>query len=303
MTRHFVSGVLTAVLVISMPLLGHAQEATFTGTITDTTGAVLPGVTVTAVHEATGNKFVAVTDERGAYRIPARVGAYQIVAELQGFTSVARTAIELLVGQTAVIDLQMAPSTVQETVTVTAEAPLLNVATSSLGGNIDPQQVQALPAYGRNWMSLAMLAPGSRMTNPDDVTPIANRGAAGDIRQYQFNLDGQQVTSEMGFGGQPRYSPDSIGEFQYISNRFDATMGRSAAVQVVAVTRSGTNRLTGSVRGNFRNSRFNAENPVLNRVVPIDNQQIAFTLGGPILRDKLHFFGHYEYEREPRTSV
>ena len=245
MARHLVSGVLTAVLVISMPLLGHAQEATFTGTITDATGAVLPGVTVTAVHEATGNKFVAVTDERGAYRIPARVGAYQIVAELQGFTSVARTAIELLVGQTAVIDLQMAPSTVQETVTVTAEAPLLNVATSSLGGNIDPQQVQALPAYGRNWMSLAMLAPGSRMTNPDDVTPIANRGAAGDIRQYQFNLDGQQVTSEMGFGGQPRYSPDSIGEFQYISNRFDATMGRSAAVQVVAVTRSGTNRLTG----------------------------------------------------------
>ena len=197
----------------------------------------------------------------------------------------------------------MAPSTVQETVTVTAEAPLLNVATSSLGGNIDPQQVQDLPVQGRNWMSLAMLAPGSRMTNPDDNTPIANRGAAGDIRQYQFNLDGQQVTSEMGFGGQPRYSQDSIGEFQYISNRFDATMGRSAAVQVIAVTRSGTNRLSGSVRGNFRNSRFNAENPVLDRVVPIDNQQLAFTLGGPIMRDKLHFFGHFEYEREPRTSI
>jgi hypothetical protein len=216
---------------------------------------------------------------------------------------VTRTGLQLLVGQTVVVDLQMAPSSVQETVTVTAEAPLLNVATSSLGGNIDPQQVQELPVQGRNWMSLAMLAPGSRMTNPDDTTPIANRGAAGDIRQYQFNLDGQQVTSEMGFGGQPRYSQDSIGEFQFISNRFDATMGRSAAVQVVAVTRSGTNKLSGSVRGNFRNSRFNAENPVLNRVVPVDNQQLAFTLGGPVVRDKLHFFGHYEYEREPRTSI
>jgi hypothetical protein len=152
-------------------------------------------------------------------------------------------------------------------------------------------------------MALAMLAPGSRMTNPDDTTPIANRGAAGDIRQYQFNLDGQQVTSEMGFGNQPRYSQDSIGEFQYISNRFDATMGRSAAVQVVAVSRSGTNRLSGSVRGNFRNTRFNAENPVLDRVVPIDNQQLAFTAGGPIIRDRLHYFGHFEYEREPRTSI
>ena len=289
--------------LLALPCAAYAQEAALAGTITDSTGGVLPGVTVTAVHEATGNRFEAVTDARGAYRIPARVGGYQISAELSGFSTVTRPGLQLLVGQTIVVNLQMVPSTVQETVTVTAEAPLLNVSTSSLGGNIDPQQVQELPVPGRNWMSLAMLAPGSRMTNPDDQTPIANRGAAGDIRQYQFNLDGQQVTSEMGFGGQPRYSQDSIGEFQFISNRFDATMGRSAAVQVMAVTRSGTNRLTGSVRGNFRNSKFNAENPVLNRVVPIDNQQIAFTLGGPIMRDKLHFFGHYEYEREPRTSV
>jgi carboxypeptidase family protein len=289
--------------ILLFPMAARAQEAVLAGAIVDTTGAVLPGVTVTAIHEETGNRFVTVTDERGVYRIPARVGAYQLTAELQGFTTVTRTGLQLLVGQTASIDLQMAPSTVQETVTVTAEAPLLNVATSSLGGNIDPQQVRDLPTYGRNWMALAMLAPGSRMTNPDDATPIANRGAAGDIRQYQFNLDGQQVTSEMGFGNQPRYSTDSIGEFQYISNRFDATMGRSAAVQVIAVTKSGTNRLAGSVRGNFRNTQFNAENPVLNRVVPIDNQQFAFTLGGPIMRDRLHYFGHFEYEREPRTFI
>ena len=303
MTVRFLKCLVAIGVLLALPVMAYAQEAVFTGTVTDSTGAVLPGVTVTAVHEATGNRFVAVTDERGAYRIPARVGGYQVIAELQGFTSVSRTGLQLLVGQTAAVDLQMSPSTVQETVTVTAEAPLLNVSSSSLGGNIDPEQVQGLPAYGRNWMALAMLAPGSRMTNPDDVTPIANRGAAGDIRQYQFNLDGQQVTSEMGFGNQPRYSPDSIGEFQYISNRFDATMGRSAAVQVIAVTRSGTNRLAGSARGNFRHTRFNAANPVLDRVVPIDNQQLAFTAGGPIVRDRIHYFGHFEYEREPRTSI
>jgi hypothetical protein len=248
--------VLLIAAIIAMPMPVLAQEAVLTGTVSDSTGAVLPGVTVTVVHEASGNRFVAVTDERGIYRVPARVGGYQIAAELQGFSSAQRAGVELLVGQTVVVNLQMAPSGVAETVTVSGEAPLINISTSSLGGNIDPQQVQELPVQGRNWMALAMLAPGSRMTSDTQNTPIANRGAAGDVRQYQFSLDGQQVTSEMGFGNQPRYSQESIGEFQYISNRFDATMGRSAAVQVIAVTKSGTNRFTGSARGNFRSSRL-----------------------------------------------
>ena len=288
--------------VLTFPVASYAQEATLTGTITDATGGVLPGVTVSAVHEATGNRFTAVTDERGIYRIPARVGAYQITAELSGFTTVTRGGLQLLVGQTATVNLQMSPSSVQETVTVTAEAPLLNVATSSLGGNIDPQQVQELPVQGRQWMSLAMLAPGSRMTSPASTTPLPDRNT-GEQREFQLTIDGQQVASELGFGGQPRYSQDSIAEFQFISNRFDATQGRSSGVQVKAITRSGTNRLSGSVRGNFRDSHFNASNPVLHRVVPIDNQQLAFTLGGPILRDRLHYFGHFEYEREPRSSI
>ena len=288
--------------LLAYPVVASAQEATLTGTVTDSTSGVLPGVTITAIHQATGNRFTAITDERGIYRVPARVGAYQLTAELQGFTTVTQTGLQLLVGQTATVNLQMVPSTVQETVTVTAEAPLLNISTSSLGGNIDPQQVQELPVQGRQWMSLAMLAPGSRMTSPASTTPLPDRNA-GEQREFQLTIDGQQVASEMGFGGQPRYSQDSIAEFQFISNRFDATQGRSSGVQVKAITRSGTNRLTGSVRGNFRDSSFNAENPVLGRVVPIDNQQIAFTLGGPIRRDRLHFFGHFEYEREPRASI
>jgi hypothetical protein len=116
-------------------------------------------------------------------------------------------------------------------------------------------------------------------------------------------MDGQQVTSEFGTGGQPRYSQDSIAEFQFISNRFDAVQGRSTAVQVNAVTKSGTNRLSGLFRSNFRDSSFNAENRVLNRVEPINNQQFSAAVGGPILRDKFHFFVNYEYEREPRTAI
>ena len=97
------------------------------------------------MHEATGNRFEAITDATGNYRIPVRVGAHTITAELQGFTTVTRPGIQLLVGQTAAINLQMAPSTVQETVTVTAEAPILNVATSSLGGNVDPHAGTGAP--------------------------------------------------------------------------------------------------------------------------------------------------------------
>src|ERR1051325_5349627 len=227
--------------LLSFPALVFAQEAVLTGTVNDSTGGVLPGVTITATNDATGNKFVGVTDERGIYRIPARVGGYTITAELQGFTTVTRTGVQVLVGQTASINLQMMPSAVQETVTVTGEAPLLNVSTSNLGGNVDPTQVQELPVAQRNWLGLALLAPGSRTASTNAIAPLADPHN-GATRQFQLNMDGQQVSSELGAGNQPRYSQDSIAEFQFISNRFDATLGRSTGVLVNAITKSGGNR-------------------------------------------------------------
>jgi hypothetical protein len=148
--------------MLALPAIAFAQEAVLTGTITDSTGAVLPGVTVTAVNQATGNNYEAVTDGAGVYRVPVRVGVYKVTANLAGFGDVMRTGVELLVGQTVTLNLLMAPSTLQETVTVTGEAPLIETQSSELGGNIDPRQVQDLPTAGRNWMSLALLAPGNR---------------------------------------------------------------------------------------------------------------------------------------------
>ena len=156
--------VLLTATILLMPIAASAQEAVMTGTVSDSTGGVLPGVTVTALLEATGNTFVAVTDERGAYRLPVRVGVYRITTELQGFTTVVRQGIQLLVGQTLVVNLEMAPSTIEETITVNAEAPLLKVDSSSLGGNIDPKQVSEMPVQGRDWGALLLLAPGSRTT-------------------------------------------------------------------------------------------------------------------------------------------
>ncbi len=293
---------LVVVGILALPVTGRAQEATLTGTVTDSTGGVLPGVSVTAVLGATGNRFEAVTDERGFYRVPARVGIYEITATLQGFATVVRPGIQLLAGQTAAVNVQMSPSTLQETVTVTAEVPLLKVATSSLGGNIDPQQVQEMPSEGRNWMALLLLAPGSRSTSANPAEPLDTRNA-NRTREYQTNVDGVQFANTMGGGGQPAFSQEMIAEFQYISNRFDATQGRSSGVQVNMITKSGTNRFAGSFRGNFRDDRFNASNPVLNRVVPFKNQQFASSFGGPIRLDKLHFFAFQEYERAPKTEV
>src|SRR5438128_6771171 len=305
-----ISGVVRWLMVVGvslvLPSLASAQEAVLSGTVTDSTNAVLPGAMIRAINEASGNTFEAVADQRGGYRIPVRIGTYRLTAELSGFSTVTRTGVELLVGQSAVINLQMAPGGIAEAVSVTGQSPLLDTTTSSLGGNVDPRQVQELPVNGRNWIALSLLAPGSR-TNPSATgvaaqTPLPDRNG-GEARDFQLNIDGQQVSADIGVGGQPKYSQDSIAEFQFISNRFDATMGRSTGVQVNAVTKSGSNQLTGLFRGNFRNSKFNAENPVLGRVEPVDNQQLSSTLGGPILVNRLHYFVNYEYEREPKTFI
>ena len=176
--------------ILALPVFASAQEATLSGTVTDTTGGVLPGVTVTAVHEASGNTFEGVTDERGVFQIPLRTGAYRITAQLQGFAVITRSGVELLVGQQAVVNLQLSPSTVQESVTVTGEAPLVTTTQSSQASNIDPRQLSELPVNGRNWLDLTMLAAGSRINtvSSDDLMPKASVGTS------QLNVDGHQVT-------------------------------------------------------------------------------------------------------------
>lgn len=296
--RHVVRRLAIIGLVLAMPAKGYAQEASVSGTVTDRTGGVLPGVLVIAVHEATGNRFEAGTDTRGAYRLLVRPGAFRISAELQGFAPLTRTGLQLLLGQQAIVNLQMAPATLRESVTVIGEAPLIETTTSGLGGNIDPRQMQELPLSGRNWMDLAMLAPGSRM-NESAGAPLVRQN----LNWSQISIDGQQVTTNfVGLGeDQPRFSRDVIAEFELLTNRFDATMGRSAGVMVKAITKSGTNKFAGSLSGFFRDDKFNAADHIQNRVLPYSNQQVSATFGGPIRKDRIHFFANYEVEREPST--
>src|SRR5438874_654543 len=282
--------------ILMLPVRGHAQESTVSGTLTDPTGAVLPGVMVTATHTETGNKFEAVTDERGGYRLLVRVGNYRMTAGLPGFGTVNRN-IEVLIGQTVVVNIEMMPSTVSETVNVVGEVPLVDTETSKVGANIDPKQMQELPLNGRNWMDLTLLAPGARRN--EAVGLVENRQGYG-----QTQVDGQDVTINYHSSPdseQPGFSRDAIGEFEIISNRFDASQGRSAGMLVNAVTKSGTNTFNGTFAGYFRNDALNAADFVAKRVLPYSNQQLSGTFGGPIVKDRVHFFASYEYEREPKT--
>jgi hypothetical protein len=282
--------------ILFFPVLAFAQEATVSGTVEDSTGGVLPGVTVTAVSATTGNTFLGVTDERGTFRVPVRVGRYKMTMELPGFATVAQE-FEALVGQTITINAQMKPSTVQESVTVTGEAPLIETTSSTLAGNIDPRQTKDLPVNGGNWLDLSLLAPGNRSNGVDPNTPTARQRF-----DFQLNIDGQQVTNNGRAGAQnPRVSQEAVGEFQFVASRWDASQGRSNGVLVNAVTKSGSNTATGAFTASFRSDKFNAEDFVQKRVLPYKNRRFNGTYGGPLRKDQAHYFVYYERESEPST--
>ena len=286
----------------------YAQNALVTGTITDETGGALPGVTVTATDLALGRTIVAISDENGVYRlVNMPPGKYSIDAELAGFGTARVPEVELLVGQNATLPLRLAVATLEESVLVTGEAPLVNTQSAQIAGNIDRRQMEELPVSGRNWMELSMLVKG---VTANDVR--LDRPGVGRDDQFQLNLDGQQITNKVAGTnsfGQPGLSREAIAEYQIITNLFDITQGRSVGVQVQAISRSGTNTNSGSLYGYFRNDRFNAGDFVAKnpdgsrRVLPFSNQQAGGSFGGPIIRDKMHYFGTYEFERQPTTLV
>jgi hypothetical protein len=293
----FTAGVIALALLCSAP--ASAQEASVTGPVTDDTKAALPGVTVTAISLETGRQIVAVSDARGTYRLrEVPPGRYRIQAELPGFSTIVLPDIEVLVGQHLTIPIGMQVATVTETLTVTGESPLVDISSSQVGGNVDRRQMEELPLQGRNWMELSMQVKGITANHVDTTPGVRDR-------QFQLNLDGQEITQQVagsGFG-QPRFSREAIAEFQVVTNLFDITQGRSLGIQVQAISRSGTNNYDGSVYGYFRDDSLNAADFIAARVLPYSNQQIGGAFGGPIVRDKAHFFVSYERENEPNTII
>jgi hypothetical protein len=286
-------------LLLLLPFPAYAQEASIFGSVTDTTSGALPGVTVTATSLETGRVFSGISDERGEYRLRGLApGRYKVQAELSGFATVVVPDVELLVGQNRSVPFAMQVATLSETLTVTGEAPLVDISSTQVAGNVDRRQMEELPLQGRNWMELAMQVKGITANAVDNNPGVRDRA-------FQLNLDGQEITQQVAGGGfgQPRFSREAIAEFQVITNLFDITQGRSLGIQVQAISRSGTNDLNGAVYGFFRDDKFNAKDFIANRVLPYANQQLGAAVGGPIVRDKLHYFLSYERENEPNTIV
>jgi hypothetical protein len=296
MRNNMSRAVMVVVLLATSVVAAAAQEASITGTVVDTSKAVVPGATVTATNVDTGIPTATVSDESGRYRLQnLQPGNYKLQAELTGFSTVLIPLVELRVGQNATVPFELKLADLNETITVTGEAPFVDVSSSQVTGNVNPRQMEALPLQGRNWMELSKMVKGMT-ANEVSINP----GVSDDM--FQLNLDGQQVTQKISGGfGQPRFSREAIAEFQIVTNMFDITQGRSAGLQVQAISRSGTNNLTGSVYGFFRDDAMNAEDPITGTVLPYENQQMGGSLGGPIIRNKLHYFASYEYEREPGT--
>jgi hypothetical protein len=221
-----------------------------------------------------------------------------VQAELSGFSTIVIPEIELLVGQNRTLPFAMQVASLSETLTVTGESPLVDISSTQVSGNVDRRQMEELPLQGRNWMELAMQVKGITANAVDNTPGVRDRS-------FQLNLDGQEITQQVagsGFG-QPKFSREAIAEFQVVTNLFDITQGRSLGIQVQAISRSGTNNYDGSVYGYFRDDKWNAKDFIANRVLPYANQQIGGAVGGPLIKDKAHFFASFERENEPNTIL
>lgn len=282
--------------LMAWPLV--AQQTAIQGTVTDPSGAVIPQAIARLTPIAGGAASTTLTNGSGLYVFPSIPAVeYRLHIEAPGFTAAERT-IALLVGQSANVDVQLKPAAATATVDVVAESAIVETTSSQVGGNVDPARMRDTPLNGRNWMELSLLVPGVTV-NSIGNTPLGTVSGG----RFQINVDGQQVTqNSAGTGfGQPQYSREAMEQFQVITNRFDATLGRSSQIQVNAQTKSGSNNFHGSAYGYFRRDSFNAADPIAQRVLPFSNQQYGGTFGGRLMRDKLFFFGAFEGERQPGT--
>jgi hypothetical protein len=290
-------GVLVLGILFCLPLL--AQQTGISGRVSDPSNAIVPKVVVTATLDD-GTKISTVSNTDGLYQFPGlRAGTYRLRFEGSGFAPAERT-LALLVGQTATVDVALQLAQTASAVNVEAVANAVDTSNSNVSGDVSPTEVSKIPLNGRNYLQLAMMVPGIT-SNDVQNSPLGTT----DSGKMQINVDGQQVTQNSAGTsfGQPIFSDDAIDQYQIITNRFDATMGRSSRLQVVVQTKSGTNAFHGTLFGYFRNSDFNASDPVAHKVLPFSDQQFGGTFGGPILKNKLFFFVSYEGERQPLTSV
>jgi hypothetical protein len=285
-----------------------AQETGLSGVVSDAQGGVIQGAKVEA-KQTGGSSFLATTNAQGIYVVPSLVAAeYTVTVSAKSFGTVQKKVL-LLVGQLAQIDVSLPVASASSSVEVIASDEVaIDTTSSAVAGNVTPKEVQDVPINGRNYVELSALVPGIK-ANSFGNTPVASgqatNGGDAETGKFQITMDGLQVSQDsVGSSfGQPHFSQDAISQFQIITNRFDATSGRSAGIYVNVQTKTGSNQMHGGGFGYFRNSYFNAADPIAKSVLKFADEQYGGTLGGAIKKDKLWYFGSYEGEHQPNTAT
>jgi hypothetical protein len=276
--------------------------AQITGHIADESGGMLPGVTVTATNEETGIQRSVTSAVTGVYLLTnLDPGRYTITAELAGFAGLKQTGLVLSVNQGVRLDLAMKVATLQESVIVTTEAPLVSTTKSEIGMTVSPKQINDLPLNGRNFMELALLVPGVKVPLERTSTDVSFGGSSG--RSTYVQVDGADNNDDTVGGGETSFSMESIREFQVVTNRFSAEFGRTSAGVVNIVTRSGTNDLRGGGFGFFRDDSLKASNFFTGNKEPFSRNQYGGMMGGPILKNRTHYFVSLERQADAETAV
>ena len=288
-------------LSLATTAFGQGGNAAINGTVFDQGKAVLPGVTVTITNQATGVSRETVTGAEGRFTLPTlQPGTYTIRASLAGFQEQAREGIALRVGQELTIDFNLPVAGVAETVTVTTEAPLIEVTTSRIGANITDQEIDTLPSQGRNHLSLMQVVPGLVPDLAPGEFEGGNFSANGRVAQSNmFAVDGalNQDSDGGGTGMQARITLDSMAEFQVLTHQYTAEFGGSSGVIVNAVTKGGTNNFSGRGFYYFEDDSLRARDPFLDEdeeTPESGRDTFGFNVGGPLVRNKAFFFFNYE---------
>jgi hypothetical protein len=297
-----------ALVCLLIPFSAFAQSSTgaISGTAVDESGGALPGVSVTATNIATGASRTAVSNAAGSYQLALLIpGNYRVEAQLEGFQPIRREKVVVNVGTDVALNFSMKPG-VAETVTVTAEAPLVESERTQISSVVNETSIQNLPTNGRNFIDFVLTTPGVvKDVRAGDISFAGQRGTLNSLVIDGANNDNTffgQALGRTGSGRAPyQFSQDAVKEFQVNANAYSAEYGRAGGAVINVVTKSGTNDLDGSLFYFLRDKAYNANdyiNEINNRVKsPYHFDQYGFSAGGPIVRDKHFFFVNYDAQR------
>ena len=301
---------------------GQRTLGTISGTVTDETQAVLPGVSITANNIGTGATRESVSDDEGRFRLPnLTLGTYQVQASLAGFQTSVRTGIELTVGREAVLNFDLRVGELTEEVMVTGDAPLVETTRAALTDLVDQSQIRDLPLNGRSFTDLTFLQPGVVSTSRNRSTYSSTGGggsqlsiAGARVMLTSFLLDGTNIKDQMGVtpasAAGNMLGVEAIREFSVMATNYSAEYGGAGGV-VSAVTKSGTNEFHGSVFAFHRNDNLDANEYFALKLIDentgaflgkqkpeFKRNQFGFVIGGPIISDKTFFISNYEAVRD-----